>query len=171
MDFLELAKKRYSVRKYLPREVEPEKLDYIMECARLAPSAHNFQPWFFYIIKSDEAKEAVKNTYQRNWITSSPPPVFILACSNNDQSWKREFDYKDHGDIDIAIAFEHICLAATEKGLGTCWICNFDPSIIKELLKLPENMTPIAITPIGYIDESEAKKHPRKSTDEIMTVL
>ena len=171
MDFLELVKTRRAVRKYLPKEVENEKIDYIMECARLAPSACNNQPWFFYIVRSDEAKDIVNKSYPRNWMIDNPAPVYIIACGDKNQSWKRSHDQKDHADIDIAIAFEHICLAAAEKGLGTCWICHFDTEITREMLKLPENMIPIAITPVGYFEESEVGKSSRKPMEDICSTI
>lgn len=72
MDFLELAKKRYSAREYSPKEVEQEKLEYILECARLAPSAVNHQPWHFIVVKSDEARKAVQQCYPREWFAQAP---------------------------------------------------------------------------------------------------
>jgi nitroreductase len=167
MNFLDLVKTRRSVRQYLPGEVESEKLDYILECARLAPSAANFQPWIFFLAKSDQAREVVKQSYPRNWLLSHPAPVFIVACGDKSQSWKRSYDQKDHGDIDVAIAFEHFCLAAAEQGLGTCWICHFDAAIIQKGLNLPENLVPIAITPLGYPDENNIKKTTRKAGEEL----
>ena len=171
MEFLELVKKRHSVRKYLAKEVEKEVIDYILECARLAPSAGNNQPWFFYIAKSEEAIEIVKKSYSRNWVIDGSAPVYIIACGDKSQSWKRSYDKKDHVNIDIAIAFEHICLAAADKGLGTCWICHFDPSVVKEKLNLPENMIPIAITPLGYPDEIEIIKSSRKPMEIISLTI
>jgi len=167
MNFLDLAKTRRSVRQYLPREVEAEKLDYILDCARLAPSAVNFQPWIFFLAKSDHAKEVVKQSYPRDWLLSYPAPVFIIACRDKYQSWKRSYDQKDHGDIDVAIAFEHLCLAAAEQGLGTCWVCHFNTTIIQEGLDLPENLVPVAITPLGYPDESNPKRTPRKPKEAV----
>ena len=167
MNFLDLVKTRRSVRQYLPREVESEKLDYIMECARQAPSAANFQPWIFFLVQSDQARNVVKQSYPRNWFLSHPAPVLIIACGDKNQSWKRSHDQKDHADIDVAIAFEHFCLAAAEQGLGTCWICHFDPTIIQKGLNLPENLVPIAITPLGYPDENNDKRTSRKAGEEI----
>jgi nitroreductase len=166
-DFLDLVKKRRSVRQYLPKEVESEKLDYILECTRLAPSAANLQPLVFFLVTSEQARAAVEQSYPRNWFISYPAPVFIVACSDKDQSWKRSYDQKDHGEIDVAIAFEHLCLAAAEQGLGTCWICHFDCETLRKGLDLPDNLVPIAITPLGYPDESNPKRTLRKTKEEI----
>ena len=117
MNFLELVKARKSERDYTSQEVEQSKLDYILECARLAPSAVNFQPWHFLIVKSEEAKEKVRKCYNREWIKTAP--MYIVVCGDTSQSWKRKSDGKDHCDIDVAITTEHICLAAAEQGLGT----------------------------------------------------
>lgn len=167
MNLLEIIQTRRSIRKYQSTEVEQEKLDYIIECARLAPSAVNFQPWQFYIVKSQEAKENLFECYHNKWFSTNPAPVFIIACGDKSASWKRKSDAKDHLDIDIAIAFEHICLAATEQGLGTCWVCNFDVEKVISMLDLPENMIPVAITPLGYPEVEEVKKTPRKTKEEI----
>lgn len=119
MTFLELVKSRYSVRSYNPdKEVEQEKLDYILECARLAPSAVNLQPWNFYVIRDPGVREKINSCYKREWILDAPLVVVITAL--HDKSWKRSYDGKDHADIDVAIAAEHICLAAAEQGIGSC---------------------------------------------------
>lgn len=167
MKLKDLLQKRYSMRTYLPREVEKEKLDYIIECARLAPSACNFQPWVFYVLTSDEARQAVLEAYPREWM--KPAPVYIVVCADYSQSWKRPKDAKDFGDVDAAIAAEHICLSAAELGLGTCWVCNFDTDVLTRFLSLTENVAPIAIFPIGYVDEEKNKvpEKKRKPVSEI----
>lgn len=159
MDFLELVKNRYSCRDYQPRNVENEKLEYIMECVRYAPSAVNRQPWRFHIIKDDNDKARVQQCYNREWFNTAP--LYILASVLHDEEWVRA-DGKHHGDIDIAIAVEHLCLAATAQGLGTCWVCNFDAALCKQLFSLPENEEPAVIIPIGYpaVPPTEKKRKP-----------
>lgn len=165
MNFLDLVKKRYSVRSYEQRAIEKEKMDYIMECVRLAPSAVNFQPWRFIILTDNELMDAVKSTYKREWIQSAP--CIIVACTNHEESWHRRFDNKDHADIDVSIAIEHLCLAAAEQGLGTCWVCNFDAALCRQVMSLPENIEPVALIPIGYPTETEIPEKKRKSMEEI----
>lgn len=168
MNFKELLQKRYSVRTYLDREVEKGKIDYVLECARLAPSACNFQPWFFYIVNSENVKEGLRRCYGREWFKTAP--LYIVVCGDHSQSWKRsKTDNKDHCDIDAAIVSEHICLAAEDAGLGTCWVCNFDPDILKETLSIPENFEPVAIFPLGYIDEckTDIPEKKRKNISDI----
>ncbi|MDR2956166.1 MAG: nitroreductase family protein [Prevotella sp.] len=161
MKLRELIENRYSVRAYLSRPVEKEKIDYILECARLSPSACNLQPWIFYVVISEEVLDKVHMAYDREWYKTAP--VNIIVCKNTSVSWKRSnTDGKDHGDIDAAIASEHICLAAHEIGLGTCWICNFNPEILSRALALPSDVEPIAIFPIGYINEEKSSYSEKK---------
>lgn len=105
MNFLELVKARYSARKYANRPVEAEKLDYIMECVRFAPSAVNFQPWRFRIVTDEAVLKALYSCYKREWLATAP--CIIVACVDHNESWHRRADNKDHADIDIAIAVEH----------------------------------------------------------------
>lgn len=169
MDFLELTKKRFSARSYKPDAVEQDKLDYILECARLAPSAVNFQPWHFLVVKSDEQKQKLYPCYGREWFAKAP--VFIIVCEDKSSAWVRKFDNKNHADIDAAIATEHICLAATEKGLGSCWVCNFDVDLLMTTFQLSTEKYPVAIIPIGYIEEQPANSSKRKEMSEVVTVL
>lgn len=165
---LDLIKARYSVRSYTDQTVEKEKLEYIMECVRMAPSAVNFQPWCFYIVESAEAKSKLHQCYTREWFATAP--LYIMACADHTQSWKRRHDGKDHADVDISIAVEHLCLAAIEQGLGTCWVCAFDAALCKSLFNLPEHIEPIALIPIGY-PADEAKEKSRKTMEEIVFKL
>ncbi|MFP4697731.1 MAG: nitroreductase family protein [Eubacteriales bacterium] len=147
MEFLEFAKKRYSVRKFQDKPIEKEKLLQVIEAARIAPSAVNFQPWQFIIVQDEEVKEKLYETYQRDWIKSAP--AIIVACGDHSKSWRRR-DGKDHCDIDIAIAVDHMTLAAAQLGLGTCWVCAFNSARCHGLLDLPSNLEVIALLPIGY---------------------
>ena len=165
MNFLDLVKARYSVRNYTAQEIEQEKLDYILECVRLAPSAVNLQPWRFRVITDKPTLEALCKCYKREWLATAP--CIIVACANHEESWHRRADNKDHADIDVAIAVEHICLAAVEQGLGTCWVCNFNAAQCKEFLALPENWEPVALVPLGY-PADEQKGTPRKALEEIL---
>lgn len=170
MDLKELCEKRYSVRAYLPREVEQEKIDYILRCAQLAPSAGNLQPWIFYVVKNKKIQQGIHESYQRPWFAKAP--LYLVVCKDTSQSWKRtNSDGKDHADIDAAIASEHICLAAHEQGLGACWVCNFNPQVLKEALGIEDNnIEPVSLFPIGYIDEENSKvpKKVRKDLSEIV---
>ena len=163
MDFLELVKNRYSCRSYQPKDVEQDKLDYIMECVRFAPSAVNKQPWKFRIVSSAEDRKKLCQCYDREWFATAP--VIVIASILHDEEWVR-FDGKHHGDIDIAIAVEHLCLAATEKSLGSCWVCNFDAELCRKEFALEANEEAAVLIPIGYpADEPKEKK--RKPIEKI----
>ena len=164
MNFLELVKNRYSCRAYKPFEVEREKLDYILECVRHAPSAVNKQPWRFHVVGREEDKDRLQQCYSRDWFKTAP--LYVIASILHDEEWVRA-DGKRHGDIDIAIAVEHLCLAATEQGLATCWVCNFDAVLCKRLFDLPANEEPAVIIPIGYAAD-EPKEKKRKPIEDII---
>ena len=164
MELLELIKRRYSCRSYKPVSVENEKLDYMMECVRLAPSAVNKQPWMFRIISSEEDRKMICQCYNREWFATAP--VVIIASILHNEEWVRS-DGKHHGDIDIAIAVEHLCLAATEQGLGTCWVCNFDAGLCKKSFGLGENEEAAVLIPVGY-PADELKEKKRKAIEEIV---
>jgi len=166
--FIELAKKRFSSRKYSTRLIEEEKLMQVLEAGRIAPSAANFQPWIFVVVKGEDAKREFESIYNKEWFKEAP--VFIIICGDHDVSWKR-YDGKDHCDIDVAIAVDHMTLAAADIGLATCWICNFDITKCSELLNLPSNIEPIAILPLAYPeDEVVVDRHnkQRKPLSEIV---
>ena len=161
--FLDLVKQRYSCRSYQAKDVEQEKLDYIMECVRFAPSAVNKQPWIFRMIKEKTDRAMLQECYDREWFATAP--MYIICSILHDEEWVRS-DGKHHGDIDIAIAVEHLCLAATEQGLATCWVCNFDAEKCKKLFLLTDNEEPAVLIPIGYAAD-EAKEKKRKPINEI----
>ena len=163
MNLLEIAKSRYSCRAYRPEEVEREKLDYILECVRMAPSAVNRQPWRFHIVSSEDGRRKLQQCYNREWFTTAP--MYVVASILHDEEWVRA-DGKHHGNIDIAIAVEHLCLAATEQGLATCWVCNFDVQKCKQLFAIADNEEPAVLIPIGYAAD-EPKEKKRKEIEEI----
>lgn len=168
MNLLELIDRRYSVRGYSQEPVSDQDLEYIIECTRLAPSAVNRQPWHFYICQTAEALNKVQQCYLRDWFTTAP--VVIICCIDHNQEWIRPNDQHTHGIVDISIAAEHICLAATERGLGSCWVCNFDTKLCHELFGLPDNEEAAVLIPIGHATTMHPVKS-RKSADEIVTRL
>lgn len=92
-------------------------------------------------------------------------PCIIVACANHEESWHRKSDGKDHADVDVAIAVEHLCLVATEQGLGTCWVCNFDVPLCREVLCLPDSMEPVVMIPVGY---AKNKKCQLRNANRLM---
>ncbi|MFA9389761.1 MAG: nitroreductase family protein [Prolixibacteraceae bacterium] len=166
MDFIQLVNERYSVRKYANQAVEPEKLEIVLESARKAPSAVNFQPYKLFVVQSPEKLEAVKSCYHRAWIQNAP--ILIVVVGLHQMAWKRGVDGKDHTDIDAAILIDHIMLQATELGLGTCWVCNYDVAKLRDTLELKETEESIAIIPLGYPDSKEVPVKKRKGLDELV---
>ncbi|MGB4432042.1 MAG: nitroreductase family protein, partial [Limnochordia bacterium] len=148
--FFDLVAQRYSVRTFSQEPVEKDKILQILEAARLAPSAVNYQPWRFIVATDEDLKAEICQAYRGEWLRNAP--VIIVACADHEQSWKRR-DGKDHCDVDIAIAVDHLILAATELGLGTCWVCAFDAERLHAILDLPEHVEPIVLIPLGYPGE------------------
>lgn len=168
MTFLELCQARFSCRSYKSQPIESEKLDYIRECVRLAPSACNRQPWKFVLVDDREPEKlaAIRATYPRDWFASAP--AVIICCEDRVNCWTRQYDNHNHADVDIAIATEHLVLAAAEQGLGTCWVCNFDIQKLRSTVQLPEGYDPSALIPIGYAaDDVTAPEKNRKPMEEV----
>lgn len=147
MSFLELAGKRYSVRAYKPEMVEEEKLQQVLEAARLAPTACNLQPFQFIVIRTRGKEAELRRIYSASWFVQAP--IVICACGIPSQSWVRR-DGKNYCDVDVTIAMDHLILAAADLGLGTCWVGAFNPDAARETLKLPDDVEPIIFTPLGY---------------------
>ncbi len=171
--FLDLAKQRCSVRAYKTFPIETEKLEYILEAARFAPSAVNKQPWKIYLVSpesKEDIRQKIQKCYDREWFKTAP--YYLILCIEHDQSWHRGYDTKDHGDIDIAILAEHICLAAAEQGLGSCWVCNFDAKLCHELFGFGQEEEPAVLIPLGYAaDDFVAREKTRKTIEEITVYL
>ena len=153
MDFKTLCKARYSVRAYKPDAIPAETMEYIKECTRLAPSAVNKQPWKFILFTGEDDRARMQQCYDKEWFREAP--AYILVCENHGAAWTRRYDEKNHADIDVAIAIEHLCLAAAEQGLGTCWVCNFS-NCPKSGIRRPSS--PSAIRP----HRTSLKRHVRR---------
>ena len=142
MDVFEAIQKRRSVRSYKPTPVPDEKLRKVLEAARLAPSAGNFQPWHFIVVMdSDKRKKIARGCRFGHFLAESP--VVIVGCGNQRSSprWHA---------IDTCIAMENLVLAATGEGLGTCWIGTFNEKEIREMLKIPSHLKVVALLALGY---------------------
>ena len=151
MNFLEITKKRYSVRSYTGKKVEQEKLDKILLAAHVAPTAANMQPVKLIVVQSDEGLKKVgkaANIYGA--------PLAIIVCCEHQKAWTRPFDKKQTVDIDASILTDHMMIEATELGLGSVWICYFKPDVIQKEFDLPDTLEPVNILAVGYSDESPA---------------
>jgi len=166
MDFEKLVIQRYSSRSYKPDLVEEEKLNKVLEAARMAPTAANRQPFQLIVIHTEGRQEELRRIYDKDWFVD--PPLVICACSIPGKAWeRRKYDSKNYSSIDVAIVMDHIILQATDLGLGTCWVGAFDPQAAREILNLPDGVEPIAFTPLGYSNDSPRPKK-RKPLAELM---
>ncbi len=168
MAFIDLAKRRYSSRKYVDKPVEKELLLKVLEAGRVAPSAKNNQPWHFVVITQEESLKEISACYGRSWLQAAK--CIIVVCGDHREAWRRA-DGKSHTDVDVAIAIDHMTLAATDLGLSTCWICKFDVLKCANYMELPEGVEPIALIPVAYpADETDENRHEklRKPLDEIV---
>ena len=164
-EFQNLTQLRYSCRNFKPDPVCRQDVEAILRAAWLAPSACNRQPWRFHVI-TDPEKRAQMLAKSKPAFTQAP--VLIAAIGLHDQAWHRTSDGKDHTDIDVAIAVEHICLAATDMGLATCWICSFDTEAASQILRLGPSEEPVALIPLGYPADAEIPIKNRKSIHDII---
>ena len=155
MSILDLLKQRYSVRSYQERPVEEEKLQKLLEAAWVAPSAHNNQPSRLLVVREKSGLAKLKsgaNIYGA--------PLAVIVAGDSRLAWVRSYDQKNSLEIDASIIADHIILAATELGLGTIWVCNFNPEVIRNEFNLPDHIEPVNIIGIGYA-AGEAKSPDR----------
>jgi nitroreductase len=164
MDFSDLIQKRYSVRAYKRDPVEDDKLREVLEAARLAPTAANRQAIQFIVVRTEGREAELGRIYKADWFVQAP--LVICACGIPAENWVRS-DGKNYNDVDVAIAMDHLILAAADLGLGTCWIGAFDPQAAREVLDLPDGVVPIAFTPLGYPADEPGPKE-RKSLSELV---
>jgi nitroreductase len=153
MDVLEAIRTRYSVRGYRPDPVADEVLAQVLEAARLAPTAANRQPFRLLVLHTAGREEELRRIYDRGWFTQAPLVLAVVAVPG--EAWRR-MDDKPYDEVDATIAMDHLVLAATALGLGTCWIAAFDPVAAREVLGLPDEVEPVAFTPLGYPDKKRA---------------
>ncbi len=164
MDVFTAINERRSIRHYKPDPVQDEKLQKVLEAARLAPSAGNRQPWKFIVVKDEVRRRALAGA-ANNQSFVAKAPVVIAACAVQTDHVMANGQYCY--PIDVAIAVDHMTLAAVEEGLGTCWIGAFSEPEVKRILQIPDQVRVIALLPLGY-PESPPRTFSRKSLDEIV---
>lgn len=157
MKFKELIKKRRSIRSYKSDPVPKDDILKILEAARIAPSASHRQPWHFVVV---EDAEMIKKLAKQGWAASAPLMIVGLADTEASPNWCVN---------DMGIAMEHIVLAATDLGYGTCWMGQSNrEDLVRELLDVPDKYKVVALTTIGKSDEKPSEK-ARKSLEEIVS--
>lgn len=166
MDFLELAKQRYSCRDFANKKIEEEKINKILEVARIAPTAVNFQSQRILVLTEEENLKKLKEATPYGWNA----PVIMIICYDKNVSWKRKYDDKDEGIVDASIVTTHMMLEAQDLGLGTTWIGSFDPESLKETYDIPENLEPVALLAVGYPgeDATPSAMHEKRNSMEEM---
>lgn len=171
MDFLDLAKARFSVRAFKKDPIEEEKLAAILEAGRVAPTACNKQPQKIFVAKSEESREKLASVCR---FTFGAPVVLVVAY-DKERSWQNDLmPGYESGETDAAIVCTHMMLAAFEQGIGSCWVGWFHGEEIKKALGLPENLRVTAILPIGYPAEgaTPTKLHTKiRDFDDTITVI
>ena len=147
MEFQQVVQSRRSVRSFQKTAVEEKKLQYVLECARLAPSWTNGQCWRFIVVRDPKVRRTIfKTSLLNRWLRTAP--VILVACADPKASGRR--NGIDYFGVDVGIAFEQLILAATDVGLGTCWLGAFDEEQIKAALKIPKRIRVVALSPLGY---------------------
>ncbi|NLC39673.1 MAG: nitroreductase [Clostridiaceae bacterium] len=165
-NLLNLLKDRYSERRFDPeKDVEEEKLELLLEAARVAPTAHNNQAFHLYLLKGEKGRSIISNFNA---------PVHILITGIEDEGWVRDQDSFNAVELDIGIVGTHIMLEAEDLDLKSCMICEFDVEKLKSDLKMPAGEHPVLALAIGYPSEASrpAKRHfERKNMDELLTII
>jgi len=166
MDLYEAIRARTSVRDYKPDPVPEPVMGRLLEAIRLAPSGKNSQPWRFIVVTDKETRYQLVGAC-RDQKSVGQAPVVLVGCGWESKAFAKMGGYWNALPVDVAIAMEHLMLAATAEGLGTCWIGAFDETRVKDLLGIPKNVKVIALTPIGY-PATKRKHRPRKKIGEII---
>lgn len=160
MELMEVMRNRRSIRKYKAKPVPENDIEYVLQAARIAPSWANRQCWSYIVVTDEDLRKKIT---MRDWAAQAP--VVIVGCADPTKAGDK--DGKPYYMLDMGISMEHLILAAAEKGLGTCWLGGqFDEKTVKETLGVPDNIRVVALTPLGYPDESPPPKE-RKSLEEM----
>ena len=168
MEFSELIKYRESVRDYDPdRPVPKETLQRILTAGQMAPSAGNRQPWEFIVVSSGAYLSRVRECYGKSWFKDAPHILAVKGFREN--AWVHPKSGHNSIETDLAIAMDHIILAAADQGVGTCWIIAFDPECLREALDVKENEIIYCITPLGYPNSGYQRRE--KNRKELKTVV
>ncbi len=157
MEYFELIKERFSVRKFKNEMLDKDVINKILNAGHIAPTGCNNQPQRIYVLESESAIEKLKKCTKCHF----DAPAAMLVCYNKDEVWRRKYDSKSCGVSDACIVATHMMLAAADIGVGTTWVMHFDPAAMAEEFELPENISPVALLVMGYPadDASPAEMH------------
>jgi len=146
MSFEKLAADRYSVRKFTDKHLEQEVIDQILRVGHLAPTGCNYQPQRILVLNNDESIAKLRKCTKSHF----DAPTAMLVCYNKDEVWTRKYDGKTCGVSDACIVTTHLMLEATELGVGSTWVMNFNPDLMRETFAIPANIEPVALLIMGY---------------------
>lgn len=146
MEFYKAVKDRYSVRKYSDKKIEPEIIERILESGNLAPTAKNTNCVRIYAVTNEQMLEKLKEVSPCTF----DAPLLLVVCSDENEAWVNTKTGDTRGMMDASIAADHMMLSAVSEGLGTCWVCLFDPEKMQKTLGMPENVVPRCIIVCGY---------------------
>ena len=169
MEFSDIILSRESIRSYDPEKPVPEEsLEKILEAGRLAPSAANRQPWKFILVSSPGILEKVKACYKREWLKDAPHILVVIGKKT--EAWVRSYDGYNAVETDVAIAMTHMLLAAENEGVASCWIANFDPVMLNDVINPDASCLIYGILPLGYPKPGFRKvsDKKRKAKEEIV---
>ena len=170
MDFLELAKERYSCRKMNEKSVEKEKIEKILQAGILAPTATNAQPYKIWVVESEDAKKRLAEA--NRYIFGAE--IFFIVGAKKDAAWVRKFDNHNFAEIDASIVATHMMLEITDLGLATTWVGHFDEPKLKEVMPELKDYELIAIFPVGYPAEDalpNERHNIRRNVEEAVAYL
>ncbi len=168
MEYFELIRNRFSVRKFKNEKVKSEDIKKILEAGHLAPTGCNNQPQRILVIDSDEGLEKLKRSTKCHFNA----PCAMLICYHRDECWKRRYDGRDCGVVDASIVTTHMMLAAADIGVGTTWVMHFDPEAIVLEFNVPAEFDPVALLVMGYsADDAEVNSlhYQTKLIEEIVS--
>jgi len=176
LKMIEEIRNRRSIRKYINKPIEEEKIVQLLESARLAPSGSNTQPWHFIIVKSESNRQRLaERSHDQKWMLSAP--VFIVCVADIRSRIKEDIDISLNESSsqeelkqiirDTAIAVEHMVLEAENLGLGTCWVAWFTQDEIRPILNIPPDKYVVCILTVGYSNEVP-RARPRKKLEEMV---
>ena len=166
MDVFEAITRRASIRTYRPDPVPQPKLENVLAAMREAPSACNFQPYRFVVVTDEEVRAQLALACRAQHFVARAP-VVIVGCGVPDDAYKRMGGHGNSVDVDVAIAMDHMTLAAAAEGLGTCWIGAFDEPQVRRILQIPDSVRVIALSPLGF-PAAPGKPHRRKPLDDLI---
>lgn len=159
MDTLEAINNRRSIRRYLSRPVEFEKITTILDAARKAPSAGNLQDWAFILVTDiDIIKQVADYSVEQYWIATAPVVIIVCAIPEKHETYYGLRGKRLYNIQDCAAAIENVLISATDLGLGTCWIGAFEEDKLRSLFTIPPDVRPQAIITLGYSDETPSDR-------------